>query len=374
MPFSTFTFFTNKHFLTLIGLFLFLGNASISAQITIDETRITDNVGKTYRDVLYETNLDISGQLTEIINALGADQTWDFSNLNYVDSTVVIETLVNVDPNDPYLDNPNLANSTLLWKSVLLPVSGGLPDTTYSYRYGKLENGNWIVNGAITIFDVDGDEVVDTFLQWFSPPTLVAPFPVSYGTEWHDSTSIVQNFMGMEFTSSIIIDSNWVEGWGTVITPEGSAPALRVRNKEFTRVPNAPIEETSIDLNFFTQDDHLSASIVLEDGRAFYTTRRLLGVSTPNINLPQFSFRLAQNYPNPFQDQTTIAFSLDKAQDVQIQVLDAKGQPHKRLVDQYYLAGEHAFLWQTEDLPSGMYLLEMRVGNQVQHRMMNISH
>lgn len=355
-----------------MALSIWIGNTAIIAQITITESIISDNFDKNYRIVLYETALDIDAQLTSILSATGPNQTWDFSNLSYIDSTVWFEEIMNIAPDDPYMNDPNFSNSNFIRKGVFLPIDGGNPDTTVLFQYSTLENGNWIDNASINIFDFDSDGTVDTFLQWFSPPRLTASFPVSANSQWHDSTSINQNAQGMDFTSAIKLDSNWVEGSGTLITPEGSFPALRIREKEVSRIPNLPGDEVSIDLDFVTADDNHGASIVTEDGRAFYSVRTLQGGATPIINLPHFRFRLAQNHPNPFSDKTIISFELDHTEEVKIQVLDINGQAIQLISHQTFSAGDHHLIWSGKELAAGIYLLELRVGNQIQHRKMVI--
>ncbi|HFA51977.1 MAG TPA: T9SS type A sorting domain-containing protein, partial [Bacteroidetes bacterium] len=359
-------------FFCLLFIFTYLGHANLCAQITINENIITNDLGKVIREVLYETNTGINSQLADIINAVGADQTWDFSGLNYVDSTVIFEELMTVAPDDPYIGDPNLAGSTFVLKETLLPVQGGLPDTTIQFRYFTLEGGAWVAKGSVTMFDIDGDGMVDEFLQWFSPPTLQVQFPVTFGSEWHDSTSLMQEFNGMVFTSSIMLDSNWVDGWGTLTTPTGSAPALRVRDKTIDRMPGSPISDVGNSLDFQSADGSQSASIVIEDGRAFYRARTVVDGTTPTFDLPKFSFRLQQNYPNPFSESTTILFSLEKPQRVQMRIIGLKGNVHKMFADKYYAAGQHELLWTNTHLPTGVYILEMRVGNQVQQRMMDV--
>lgn len=342
----------------------------LHAQPVITENIITDRFNNVYKEVLYETNLNIDAQLTGILSATGPNQTWDFTNLNYIDSTVVFEEILNIPDGDPLLNDPNFANSNFIRKATFPPVDGGLPDTTIQIRYCTLENGEWTVNGALSIADLDMDGTVDTFLQWFSPPSLIIPFPVTASSQWFDSTSINQIFTGQTFTSSIIIDSNWVEGHGTLITPAGTVEALRIRNKKITSVPGSPISDISNDIDFVTADNSLGASIVVEDGRAFYSKSSSAGMTTSVHELPDFSFHLAQNYPNPFKDQTTVSFRMQKADEVEIKILDLKGGVLELVANEFFAVGEHELYWSSKNRAAGTYILQVRVGNQVQHRKM----
>jgi len=172
----------------------------------------------------------------------------------------------------------------------------------------------------------------------------------------------------MTFISSTFLDSNWVEGWGTLITPRGSAPALRVRNKLVTKNPALPNDDVGTDIDFVTAMDEIGASIVVEDGRAFHSIRTLMDGATSIYDWDLFDFRLYANYPNPFKEETIIRFDLDKAAKVDIQLLDVQGRHIKSLPIQSYSPGSHELILETAELSPGIYLLQMRMENQIQLR------
>lgn len=336
-----------------------------SAQITITESRFTNLVGKNFREVLYETNTDIDAQLITLINADGADEVWDFSNLNYVDSTVTLSSLSLVDGNDPNLINPNLAGATHLWLDTFPPIMGGLPDTSFQYRYGNFDNGQYTVRGAITITDLDIDGVRDTLIGWFSPSFLQVEFPVVVGAEWHDSTSSIIDIMGTPFVSSIQLDSNWVEGWGQLTTPAGTTSALRVREKEVDYTPGVPNRTISHGIDFFTADGAIGASINLDDGWAFHRTTTVTGENPTSIFIPiEHNFGFSDVYPNPVKEMTRIAFQTEKNQLISFSVLDMRGVTVAKVATNYYPVGEHEISWSPVGLSTGNYLLRMQVGNQ----------
>ena len=68
-------------------------------------------------------------------------------------------------------------------------------------------------------------------------------------------------------------------------------------------------------------------------------------------------------YPNPFSDQATIQFKLNKASDVSIAIYDITGKSVRRIEAGNYLAGEHTFNVQKGDLKSGIYILRMNTGD-----------
>ncbi len=82
-----------------------------------------------------------------------------------------------------------------------------------------------------------------------------------------------------------------------------------------------------------------------------------------NQNSPAVT-RLDKNYPNPFNPETTIRFSIKNAGDVNLNVYNMKGQLIRRLVNQNLAAGPHHVVWNGKDdngnsVASGIYLYRM---------------
>ncbi len=75
--------------------------------------------------------------------------------------------------------------------------------------------------------------------------------------------------------------------------------------------------------------------------------------------------RLYPGYPNPFRAATTIPFRLAKESRVQLAVLDKHGLPVNHLLNQVMPAGKHKARWQPGNLPSGVYVVQLRVDDAV---------
>ena len=82
-------------------------------------------------------------------------------------------------------------------------------------------------------------------------------------------------------------------------------------------------------------------------------------------------FVLSPNYPNPFNPNTTIPFSVDRPQRVKVSMYDLTGRRLAVLVDQVFGAGSHAAHWDGRDelgraVSSGPYLVSMETGGRVE--------
>ncbi len=86
-------------------------------------------------------------------------------------------------------------------------------------------------------------------------------------------------------------------------------------------------------------------------------------------------FALKANYPNPFNPTTTISYSLDKTEQVTLEVYDLLGHKISTLVSGVQASGEHQVQWNgTDDLgqtvSSGVYLYRLTSGQRVETRKM----
>ncbi len=79
-------------------------------------------------------------------------------------------------------------------------------------------------------------------------------------------------------------------------------------------------------------------------------------------SLPQ-SFTLMQNYPNPFNPETMIKFGVKESCHVILKVYDILGREVSVLTDKKYKRGYHRVRFQADDLPSGLYLYAIEMGD-----------
>ena len=95
-----------------------------------------------------------------------------------------------------------------------------------------------------------------------------------------------------------------------------------------------------------------------------------LGVEERFGSLHPSEFILYPPYPNPFNPQTTIAFTLPHADEITIAVYDITGREVARLVDGMKPAGEHSVVFDAKDLVSGVYFARLEAGEFKQTRKM----
>ncbi|HMQ63742.1 MAG TPA: DUF1501 domain-containing protein [Flavilitoribacter sp.] len=77
-----------------------------------------------------------------------------------------------------------------------------------------------------------------------------------------------------------------------------------------------------------------------------------------------------RNFPNPFQDWSTIAFTSPKEDWVRLSVFDAFGSEVAELVNKKLSAGEHEVRFEGRNLPAGSYYYRLMVGNVQKTKLM----
>ncbi|MBO8131863.1 MAG: CotH kinase family protein [Candidatus Marinimicrobia bacterium] len=82
------------------------------------------------------------------------------------------------------------------------------------------------------------------------------------------------------------------------------------------------------------------------------------------------SFKLYQNYPNPFNATTRIGLYLSKETHVRLEVFNLLGEKVAVLLDDVKQAGTYSIVFNGSDLPSGMYIYQLRCGNKNLYRKM----
>ena len=85
--------------------------------------------------------------------------------------------------------------------------------------------------------------------------------------------------------------------------------------------------------------------------------------------------QLLANYPNPFNPETTIRFSLENDAEVMVNIYNTRGQLVRSLVNGQKAAGMHSVVWNGMDdngqsVSSGIYYYKMYAGKYSSTRKM----
>ncbi len=73
-------------------------------------------------------------------------------------------------------------------------------------------------------------------------------------------------------------------------------------------------------------------------------------------------FALDNAYPNPFNSTTTIRYQLPSSQHVEMKILDVSGREVTTQINDMQSAGQYQTVWNSGDIPSGVYFCRMEAG------------
>ena len=82
------------------------------------------------------------------------------------------------------------------------------------------------------------------------------------------------------------------------------------------------------------------------------------------------STALIDNYPNPFNPETMIQYTLPEDSKAAVSIYNGRGQKIIDLVNQYRPAGTYTSAFNAAGLPSGLYVVELKTDSQIVRRKM----
>ena len=84
------------------------------------------------------------------------------------------------------------------------------------------------------------------------------------------------------------------------------------------------------------------------------------------------TYRLFNNYPNPFNPATTISYTVPEDGHIRLEIFDLTGRSLDTLVDRYQNAGAYQVEFDATSLPSGIYIYRLETANFQQTRKMTV--
>ena len=100
------------------------------------------------------------------------------------------------------------------------------------------------------------------------------------------------------------------------------------------------------------------------DGTFEYSNEILVNVTA------SLGFTLDQNFPNPFNPNTLIKYSIPNSSQVSLKIFNTLGQEMETLVNEEKQVGTYEVNWNASNLQSGVYFYRLQAGSFVQTRKM----
>lgn len=250
----------------------------------------------------------------------------------------------------------------------------------FNPNYGFANGGHIDLSGVIWK-TINGGE------NWSS--VAVGPEPI-HAIHFFDSLNVVGVGGDFEYGTGVVRSNdggaNWIyenlqilgiafalsfrtetEGWAPLGT-SGNLLLTTDAGSTWSAIP-APGGAYIYDLTFV---DSLHGYAVGDDGVILKYDPNIVGMNTkPKPKMPSRP-KLYQNFPNPFNPVTSIAFDIPEASSVKLMVYDALGRKVAMLVNGKTQPGNHLTYFKAGNLPSGLYYYQLIVEPISKHQTGNI--
>lgn len=258
--------------------------------------------------------------------------------------------------------------------------SGGDLAMKYSHKQDNLENGYGIISSSskqLTANSFAGlvrkenklqiaeDNILSVMLQGVSNDMSVS-IQVLFDRN-NDGKYDETNDTRIESKPVSLNFSGWKEVHFNINTTEFKIVS-KLKDEDFS-----VLEQEALGIQFSYQTGKEFKSAAIETGLAMIAERyskELKQESAQTENISGESYFNAKNYPNPFNPETKITYTLPSASSVKITVYDRLGREVVVLVDESQSEGDHSVSFNAGSLPSGVYFYRIKTAGMVEVRKM----
>ncbi|MEL7361619.1 MAG: T9SS type A sorting domain-containing protein [Bacteroidota bacterium] len=339
-----------------------VGALPLRAQITLPSSLETDRIGRTVTVATRLVQTDVSG----LAAIDGANQTWDLSGLPFgAQATTINLDYLPFSGDLPAADVAPISTSDYVVRSEFRVADQ--VTTTYSYR--ALSNDSLSTTGSPSVGDANLDGTPDTTVVRNTPPLLDAVYPITFGAAWADSTTQRTQIPGLptESESDVKIEVA-VDGWGTVVTPDGSFACLRLSRTTTVSFFGSDFVTKTVEL---VTADGVTAVLDVTNGSASYSIATVGASAEDAPTSPMLHLDAA--YPNPFSTTTRLAVTMPRATMATFVIYDVLGRRVATLEDGRLGAGTQSFAWTPDAaLANGVYVAVLHADGQTVSRRLSL--
>ena len=264
----------------------------------------------------------------------------------------------------------SLQNVSILNNAI--SISWTSPPGPQPSTYTIYKNGSILAEGITEQFYLDDEFQNNHFYQYLVYGFYSEPESISVTSNmWEITPRLPPQNLTFQFSGYYVLLS-WDPPYGG-----GNIAGYSISRNGISLYPNLT-QQAYHDITTEPNTDYtyqVRAIYYIHPGHG-YSDPVEVQLTTPDLNDenddtdPFVKTELIGNYPNPFNPDTNINFSLSIASNLGVEIYNTKGQKIKTLVDEYYPAGEHNIVWNGTDdngtsVASGVYFYRMVAGEYV---------
>ena len=351
-----------KKYLLPLTFFFLAPFLSLNAQITITQSDMP-NLNDTLR-------VSITNKIDTLNNpdSTGANYVWNYSSL--VPKSQDVEHFI-------------LASST------------GYPFfpfiSSYGYKTNKIDTTNrvdFFKKSATCYRQVGYGQKINALPApvIYSPTDTIYNFPLNFGDMDSCNSGYGLPIPGIGYFGQNTKRVNNVDGWGTLTTPYGTFQTLRIKSTLY-RVDTIYFDTLHFGISiplpvqyeykWLGQGEKIPLLLIVANvvggnpvvSNVMYRDSMRAGVVQVNVQELQSSIFNFNVYPNPSNDFVFISYSLDKSENVLLELFDLSGRKVSDVFNKKQSDGQHIEMinLKEKELTSGIYFLRMTVGSKTQN-------
>ncbi len=206
---------------------------------------------------------------------------------------------------------------------------------------------------------------------------VVKTMDAQYREIWysHDASSLIVGCENMDDDPNMEIVTYWYDPEDFEITIiDGVTGKLKwqVWGKKWDLkydIPSNPYTPKLIDVNSDGKFELLFHGDIEDENGVLQNKMGMhlfgFGSFTKSIQLSANDNVKIENYPNPFNSETTIKYNVPNSSLVTVKVYDMHGNEIKTLENELKSAGDYEIPFNRSDLASGTYFYQVKVGNKI---------
>jgi hypothetical protein len=344
--------------IALLCLILLASKQILLAQITINQSDMPSQ-GDTIRT---STGLNLDFDISET----GEDFTWDFSQLVSISQTV--DTFIGPSQT-PIFYWPFF----LLSSNLASPVIGDLPipnlPVTDVFAFYNNSSANYKdVGFAATLGGIPLPFKYDS-------PDILYDFPMNYGNADSSESGYGFGIPGIGYILSERKRVNYVDGWGTLITPFGTFEVLRLQSivTEYDSIYidslnfGAPITRNYTEYKWLAKGMKIPV-LQITDNLGGLVAVYIDSLQGEPVGMPESQkINNISVYPNPVSSQLFVHFHISQAENINVSLFDLHGKIIHAVPVRLYPSGEINLTLNLNEfnLETGNYLIEVKAGERV---------
>ncbi len=149
------------------------------------------------------------------------------------------------------------------------------------------------------------------------------------------------------------------------IDPDENVLSYNFINKPYWLSPQdsllsgtVPVNACDTSFTVLTTDGELTDSLKVK----IHITQQNSALPEKQNNIPH-TFYLQQNFPNPFNAETKIKFTLSRQDLTNISIYNLSGKKIAELMQQHLPPGHYSVIWNAKNQPSGIYFIKLTSGS-----------